>query len=81
MKKITKEEAKKLNLVPVGYKHPVRAAIESLEAGEMLQITRKEFTWKGKTPTIFTNAAEENSKKKFRTYMDGKTGWVVERVE
>ena len=33
MKKITKDETKKLNLVRVGYKHPVRAAIEALEAG------------------------------------------------
>ena len=79
---ISSEEAKKLGLRPIGKKHPVRVAIETMEKGEHLHITRTEFPWKKRTPTFFVNQVSKGTGKRFHvSETRNKAGWVVERVE
>lgn len=80
--KVTAEEARKLNLRPMGKKHHVRGMIESMEAGEMLHITRDDFTWKGHTPMFFCRQIMKSTTKKFKVMKTGNgMGWVVERLK
>lgn len=80
--KITREQADKLLLLPFGKKHAVRLLIESLLPGELLEISRADFNWKGKTPNFFCKQIEQHSKAKFKIdKIRGKTGWVVERLQ
>lgn len=79
---IDKEEFRKLGKRPIGKKHAVRVAIENLEKGEMLHITRIEFTWKKCTPMIFVNPITKATGKKFIVLeTNNRQAWVVERVE
>ena len=57
--KLKPEEAKNLKLVPFGKKHPVRAMLETLEAGEMLRINKEDFHWKKTTPNFFCKDIEK----------------------
>ena len=80
--KITREQAQRLLLLPFGKKHPVRLLIESLQPGELLEISRVDFNWKGKTPNFFCRQIEAGTKAKFKIdKIRGNTGWVVERLE
>ena len=80
MKKITPEEHKALVTRPLGKKHAVRAAIEKLQSGEILQIDRNEFRWKGRTPSFFCNQISKATGHSFRIEkLASNTGWVVIR--
>ena len=73
---ITREDAKKLGLRPLGKKHPVRLALEHMEAGEIIYITRADFQWKKKTPLFFINQITKASGKKFIVSVTkNKQGW------
>ncbi len=79
---ITKEEAEKLQLQPMGKKHPIRGKIEMLKVGQLLKVSRIDFRWKRHTPARFCRAIEKQGDKLFRVYkIGGDTGWVVERVK
>lgn len=82
-RKISKEEADKLGRRPFGKKHPVRVAIEDLKKGELLHITRSEFTWKKRTPLFFINQIKKSdpAKKFIIDETKNRLGWVVERLE
>ncbi len=82
MRKITDEEYKTLRTRPISKKHPVRAWIERMEAGDKLKIERSEFTWLKRSPAYFTNEVRKKTGNIFRVerLMDG-TGWVVIREE
>lgn len=81
-KKISVEEAHKLGLRPFGKKHHVRVLIEQLEIGELLAITRLDFTWKRQTPGRFVHEHERATAKKFTIQKtENGTAWVVTRVE
>ncbi len=81
-RKITAEEAKNLNVVDLGKKHPVRALLETLEPGEMARISRKDFNWRKRTPNFFLRQITAATQRKFTIKKEtGKTGWLVERVE
>jgi len=81
-KKITKEEAEKMQLLPFGRKHPVRVLINELELGEYLLVSRADFRWKNHTPNLFCRQLMRASKKRFRTWKkaDG-LGWVIQRQQ
>jgi len=79
---ISDEEAAGLKLLPFGRKHAVRILIEQLQPGQKLNVARKDFMWKRKTPAIFCNEVAKSGKAKFRIWKKwDKTGWVVERIE
>ena len=79
---INGEESKKLQLLPFGKKHSIRAMLEMMEPGQLLRISRDDFRWKRKTPNLFCLDIERKTGKKFRTFKERNTrGWVVERVE
>ena len=80
IKKINKEEKQQLALRPIGKKHPVRAAIEAMEVGDILRVSRAAFRWKGQSPKLFTNAISRDTEKLFEVniILDN-SGWVVER--
>lgn len=78
--KITDAEAAALKLLPLGKKHPVRILIEDLLPGEKLNVARKDFMWKAKTPSVFCSQVSKAGKAKFRVWKKwDKTGWVIER--
>jgi len=71
-----------LTLRPMGKKHAMRSAIEALEIGQRLHITREEFNWKGQTPARFTNKIIRDKQQKFMVMKTkNNNGWVVIRVE
>ncbi|MCX6351207.1 MAG: hypothetical protein NTX03_05020 [Bacteroidetes bacterium] len=78
---ISQDEADGLNLTPQGKKNKIRLLILSLNVGQILYISRAEFTWKGRSPSLFCNALEKEGKGKFEVFKDEKKGWVVKRVE
>ena len=81
-RKITPEEAKNLNVVSFGRKHPIRALLETLEPGELARISRKDFNWRKRTPNFFLKQLTAATGRKFTIKKElGKTGWLVERVE
>ena len=81
MQIITPEAYQKLGLRPATKCHPVRAAIESLKPGQILQIGRQEMGWKGKSPTLFCNRLSKTTKKRFKTErLTSGMGWVVTRL-
>jgi hypothetical protein len=79
---ISKQEAEKIGRLHFGRKHFVNAWIGQMKKGDILHITRKDFTWKDHTPNIFVKRIMKSTKKKF-TFEDtlDKSGWIVERVE
>lgn len=80
-RKLTPEEKKKMSLRNVGKKHSVRAALEMLEPGEILHITKEEFNWKRKTPAVFFKDIENGGEKKFEILAEKSgRGWVVTRI-
>lgn len=82
MRTITKEEAAKRNLQPLGKKHPVRAEIEKLETGKFLVINPQDYAWTTHTLNYFCKQITEKTGKKFIVYKDkGTNGWAVERTE
>ncbi len=82
IKKMTAEEARQVKQRPIGKKHFVRVAIEQLEVGEALQISREAFTWKKHTPKLFSNAISKKTKKRFEvSNLADKSGWMVIREE
>jgi len=71
-----------MRLVPDGQKHPVRAMIELLEPGELLQVNPSDFKWKNHTPNIFCREIMKVTTKAFRTWKrTDAPGWVIERVK
>ena len=82
IKKLTPEELAALRRKKLGKKHPVRTAIEQLEKGEAIQISREDFGWKNLTPKIFCNQLSKKTTKRFEvSALLDNSGWVVERVE
>jgi hypothetical protein len=80
-RKLTDEEAAAIQKLPFGKKHPVRILIEGLKPGEKLNVARKDFMWKGKTPNFFCKQIELTGKAKFMIWKKwDKTGWIIERV-
>lgn len=80
-RKITEEEAAKLNLAPFGKKHPVRVLLESLEKDEIAHISRAEFNWKHATPNFFLKEIRAKTKRRFTIMNEtGTGGWVVKRI-
>jgi hypothetical protein len=78
---LTREDVKKLGLRPMGRKHPVWIALETMETGAIIYITRNEFTWKSATPLRFINKIEKTTSKKFSISESlNRMGWVVERM-
>ena len=81
-RRINREEFQKLGSRPIGKKHEVRVAIENMPKGELLHITRSEFTWKKCTPFFFINQIAKTTGKKFvLVETKNRLGWVVERTE
>ena len=81
-KKLTKEEAEALGMRPFGRKHFVRAMIEQMKPGEILQISRKDFAWHNQNPNRFINPLMKSTKKKFTiTQTADRSGWIVARTE
>ena len=97
MKIITPEEKANMELAPMnskkGRRHPVRAALEELETGQILYIKREDFKWKRRTPLFICNVISRKSGKKFKLWKETAkvpTGpgsaiivinWVVQRIE
>ena len=81
MQKITEEAFAALSTVKNGKKHPVHAAIEALQPGELLHITPADWQWKTKTPSVFVTREEKSGTKKFEFYKQTDVrGWVVKRI-
>jgi hypothetical protein len=79
---ITEEEAAAIGGRPFGKKHFVHAWIEHMKPGDIIVITRKEFTWHRHTPNIFVRRIMKKTKKKFKVEnTQDKSGWIVRRVE
>ncbi len=79
-KKISAEDASKIQTVPMGKKHPVRGMIEAMKVGEILRISRQDFKWKDRTPLFFIRQITKATNKKFEIEKEvGNTGWVVKR--
>lgn len=79
---ISKDEFDRLGSRSIGKKHAVRVALEGMKKGDMLHITRSEFTWKKRTPFFFINQISKSTGKKFTTVeTKNRLGWVVERME
>ncbi len=82
MQYITSEAYEKLSLRPATKCHPVRAAIESMKPGQILQIGLNEMGWKGKGPSLFCNRLSKTTKKRFKVEkLTSGTGWVVSRLK
>lgn len=80
--KITREQAERMRLQPFGKKHQVRIWIESLQPGELLQVSREDFNWRHRTPAYFCNEISKTKRWKFKVWkMYPFIGWVIERVE
>ena len=81
MKKLSKEEAENMFPSTKGRSTLVRAMLSTLEVGELLIITRKDWLSKG-TPFRVVNYFAKQSKRKFDKWKseDG-TGWYVKRME
>ena len=78
---ISVDEANNLSPVPMGKKHPVRAAIEAMKANDILQISREEFRWKKRTPMVFCNQVARATGKKFEIKNTlNKKHWLVYRL-
>lgn len=81
-RKITDDEANNLNPTPMGKKHPIRAALETLREKEILHISRDEFRWKKRTPLVFCNQISRATGKKFEMKnAQNKKSWIVYRLE
>lgn len=81
-KKISAAEAQALGVVPLKRRHHIRNMIETLQPGELLHITRHDFTWKKRTPSYFCNQITKATERKFAVMKArNNQGWVVERVE
>ena len=79
IKKITRTALADINRRPLGKKHPVRLAIEQLQAGEIISIDRTDFTWKGHTPKLITNQISRRTGATFAvSWLSDKSGWIVE---
>jgi hypothetical protein len=81
IKKLSPEERAALPTKKLGKMHPARIAINNMEAGEALQISRSVFTWKNVTPRLFCNQISKKTKKRFEvSALLNNSGWVVERL-
>ena len=81
MQKITEEEFGALNKVKNGKKHPVSAAIEALQVGEILLIAAADWHWKTKTPSVLVRREAKRRRKRFEFYKQTDTkGWIVKRI-
>jgi hypothetical protein len=81
MEFISPEEEKRLRAQRMGRKHPVRAAIEVMEVGQILKVNREEMRWKDMTPSYFCNRIKEKTQKTFDCKkIPGNKGWTVTRV-
>ena len=80
MKKITKEEAAKLQR-KLGSSTLVRTEVTFMKVGEILVIERKDWTQK-KGPGQMIQRVTEKTKQKYmlKTLAD-ESGWLVERIE
>lgn len=79
---LTEEEAKKLGPRPFGKKHYVRVMLEQLEIGQILYVTRADFTWKKQNPNIFIKPLMKATGKKFEiNETANKSGWIIKRTE
>ena len=80
MKKITKEEAAKLQ-TKVGSSSAVRTAVVHLQVGEILLIEKADWTQQ-KGPGQMLSRLTERTKQRYKlsALADG-SGWLVERVE
>lgn len=81
IEKLKTEELSSLRLRPIGKRHFVRVAIEALDIGEALRVSREAFTWKRQTPRRFCNEISKKSTKRYEVSAEVDTkAWVVVRV-
>jgi hypothetical protein len=79
---LTPEELSAIKKRQLGKKHPVRIAIEQLEPQQAVQISRKEFTWRQRTPRVFCNELSKKTNKRFTiSALLDNSGWIVQRVD
>ena len=79
---ISDDEAAKLNPVPMGKKHIVRAMLEKSEVGKNLHVTREEFKWKKHSPARIANDIKRKTGKEFSVEKTKNgNGWLVKRLK
>lgn len=78
---LTEEELLQRRLTTTGRKHPVRARLEAMRVGEILEISRAAFQWKRKNPGRLLRDVEKKHRMKFEMWKDlDRKSWVVRRV-
>ncbi len=79
MKKLTKEEAAKLEF-KLGTSTVVRTVVMHLNVGEILLIKRREWTQKNGPGQMLTRITEKTNRKFSLKTLADDSGWIVERV-
>jgi hypothetical protein len=86
IEKINLEDLNQQKTALAGKAHPVRRAIEALQAGEAIKISVEAFRWRGHTPKLFCNAIAKKHQRQFEVrrplLIDGRfgMGWIVVRI-
>ena len=85
LKKITEEEKKQLQLMPIGKRgrrHPLRHMLQTMAVNEIISVDKEDFKWKNRTPQFFISQLSKGSKKRFSLWTkQDSTGWVIQRTK